>query len=122
MSAVIDPPFARLQLPEKLAPLFEPRRYKVLHGGRGGGKSWSVAAVLLAMAADRPLRILCAREIQKSIKQSVHQLLKDVAPMARCSCFPACNHTRSIRSNLSRVWTLCGLRKPTASARKVGMC
>lgn len=77
MSAVIDPPFARLQLPEKLAPLFEPRRYKVLHGGRGGGKSWSVAAVLLAMAADRPLRILCAREIQKSMRDSVHRLLRD---------------------------------------------
>ena len=77
MSAVIDPPFARLQLPEKLAPLFEPRRYKVLHGGRGGGKSWSVAAVLLVMAADRPLRILCAREIQKSMRDSVHRLLRD---------------------------------------------
>ena len=77
MSAVIDPPFARLQLPEKLAPLFEPRRYKVLHGGRGGGKSWSVAAVLLAMAADQPLRILCAREIQKSMRDSVHRLLRD---------------------------------------------
>ena len=72
-----DAPFARLQLPEKLAPLFEPRRYKVMHGGRGGGKSWSVAGVLLAMAADRPLRILCAREIQKSMKDSVHRLLKD---------------------------------------------
>lgn len=77
MSAVIDPPLARLQLPEKLEPLFEPRRYKVMHGGRGGGKSWSVAAVLLAMAADRPLRILCAREIQKSMRDSVHRLLRD---------------------------------------------
>lgn len=67
----------RLQIPQKLAPLFEPRRYKVLHGGRGGGKSWSVAAVLLVMAADRPLRILCAREVQKSIKDSVHRLLSD---------------------------------------------
>jgi phage terminase large subunit len=73
----MEPPFARLQLPEKLAPLFEPRRYKVMHGGRGGGKSWSVAGVLLTMAADRPLRILCAREVQKSMRDSVHRLLKD---------------------------------------------
>ncbi|SFP39334.1 phage terminase large subunit [Geopseudomonas sagittaria] len=67
----------RLQLTAKLAPLFQPRRYKVMHGGRGGGKSWAVAAVLLVMAADRPLRILCAREVQKSMRDSVHRLLKD---------------------------------------------
>jgi phage terminase large subunit len=74
---MVAPPFAKLQLPEKLAPLFQPRRYKVMHGGRGGGKSWSVAGVLLCLAADRPLRILCAREIQKSMRDSVHRLLRD---------------------------------------------
>ncbi len=66
-----------LFVPDKLLPIWEPRRYKVMHGGRGGGKSWTVAGVLLAMAASRPLRVLCAREVQKSIKQSVHQLLTD---------------------------------------------
>lgn len=66
-----------LQLPEKLAPVFDPRRYKVMHGGRGGGKSWAVAAVLLVLAADRPLRILCAREVQRSMRDSVHRLLRD---------------------------------------------
>jgi len=54
-----------------------PHRYKVLFGGRGGAKSWSVARALLAKGAERPLRILCAREVQNSIKDSVHQLLKD---------------------------------------------
>lgn len=72
---MIEPP--ALQLPELLEKIWHPRRYKVMHGGRGGGKSWSVAGVLLIMAANRPLRVLCAREIQKSIKQSVHQLLTD---------------------------------------------
>lgn len=67
----------KLQLTEKLAPLFEPRRYKVMHGGRGGGKSWAVAATLLVMAANEPLRVLCAREVQKSMRDSVHRLLKD---------------------------------------------
>ncbi len=66
-----------LQLPEKLAGLYQPRRYKVMHGGRGGGKSHGVAEVLLDMGARKSLRILCAREIQKSMRDSVHRLLKD---------------------------------------------
>ena len=66
-----------LTLPAKLAPLYEPRRYKVMHGGRGGGKSHGVAQVLLDLGARQPLRILCAREVQKSMRDSVHRLLRD---------------------------------------------
>jgi phage terminase large subunit len=66
-----------LTLPEKLYPLLEPKRYKVLHGGRGSSKSWSVARTLIHMATMRPIRVLCARETQKSIQESVHRLLKD---------------------------------------------
>lgn len=57
--------------------LFEPYRTKVAHGGRGSGKSWAFARALIAMAVAEPLRILCTREIQKSIKESVHRLLTD---------------------------------------------
>lgn len=57
--------------------LFKPYRYKVAHGGRGSGKSWAYARALLVAAASQPLRILCAREVQKSIKESVHRLLSD---------------------------------------------
>lgn len=66
-----------IQLPQKTAFLFEPKRYKVLHGGRGSGKSHSVATILLILGAEKPMRILCAREVQKSIKDSVHRLLSD---------------------------------------------
>ena len=65
------------KFPSKLEFLFEPHRYKIAYGGRGSGKSWGFARALLISAANRPLRILCAREIQKSIKQSVHTLLTD---------------------------------------------
>lgn len=63
--------------PVKLRPLFAPKRYKVLHGGRGGAKSWGVARALLILGAQKPLRILCAREVQRSMRDSVHRLLKD---------------------------------------------
>ncbi len=67
----------RAEFPAKLRPLFEPMRYKCLHGGRGGGKSWAAARALLLMASEDSLRILCAREVQKSMRDSVHRLLKD---------------------------------------------
>jgi len=52
-------------------------RYKVLYGGRGGQKSYAVADYLIARASQECLRILCVREIQNSIKDSVHRLLSD---------------------------------------------
>lgn len=59
--------------------LWRPHRYKVFYGGRGSGKSWAIAEALIVMADMCKLRILCCREIQKSIKDSSYQLLKDTA-------------------------------------------
>lgn len=66
-----------VELPAKLQPLFKPNRLKCAHGGRGSAKSWGFARALLIEAAQKPLRVLCAREVQKSIKDSVHRLLND---------------------------------------------
>ena len=63
--------------PEIYAPLVEPMRYKILYGGRAAARSWTVSRLLLLMGANKPLRVLCTRELQKSIKQSVHKLLSD---------------------------------------------
>jgi phage terminase large subunit len=65
------------RFPPKLKPLFDTHRYKVAYGGRGGAKSWGFARALLIEGAQKPLRILCTREVQKSIKDSVHKLLCD---------------------------------------------
>jgi phage terminase large subunit len=65
------------EFPEKLECLFQPARYKILYGGRGGAKSWGIARALLILGAQRKLRIACGREIQKSISESVHQLLRE---------------------------------------------
>lgn len=67
----------KAQFPDKLKFLFSPARYKVAHGGRGSAKSWGFARALLILGAQKKLRILCAREIQRSIADSVHKLLSD---------------------------------------------
>ena len=66
------------ELPEKLIFLVTSQsRYKIARGGRGSAKSWSFARALLTMGASKRYRFLCAREVQRSIKDSVHKLLKD---------------------------------------------
>lgn len=65
-------------LPEWAECLFrEDVRYIAAAGGRGSGKSRSVATALVIRAAAKPLRILCVREVQRSIKDSVKRLLDD---------------------------------------------
>lgn len=74
MSSSID---VDIRFPKKLQFLFKPARYKVARGGRGSGKSWGFARALILRCAQKPTRVLCTREIQKSIQQSVYQLLSD---------------------------------------------
>lgn len=65
-----------LQIPEVFEPLFaSPKRKNILYGGRGSAKSHTVARYCLIRSLERPMRILCTRELQKSIAESVHQLL-----------------------------------------------
>jgi phage terminase large subunit len=66
-----------LKLTKEFTPFLEPNRYKVVFGGRGSGKSFSIAQLLVLRAFKEPTRILCAREIQRSISDSVLQLLND---------------------------------------------
>lgn len=65
-------------IPPAYAFLFEDAPYKVAYGGRGSGKSHSIARALLVQAAQERHRVLCCRELQGSIKDSVHKLLSDI--------------------------------------------
>ncbi len=51
-------------------------RYKVFYGGRASGKSWSIARALILRAIQEPIQVLCVRELQTSIEESVHRLLE----------------------------------------------
>lgn len=66
-----------IELPRWSERLFKPSRFKAMWGGRGGGKSRSVASALVLKALQAPERVLCAREVQKSIKDSSKRLLDD---------------------------------------------
>src|SRR5215207_8140571 len=70
-------PVLSAALPIYAEGLFQPARYKVCYGGRGAARSWTFARALLIKAAHEPLRIGCFRELQHSIKDSVHRLLAD---------------------------------------------
>jgi phage terminase large subunit len=74
-------------MPEAFEPLFTPKRFKVYYGGRGGAKSHNIARALLIQGMQRPLRVLCARELQNSIGDSVHKLLSDLIAEYGLSAF-----------------------------------
>lgn len=78
MLAQSDPTVVTLKvnIPEKLAPLLEPKRYKGAHGGRGGGKSHTMATMVVLKALQQKSRIVCIREVQNSIKESVKALIE----------------------------------------------
>jgi phage terminase large subunit len=62
-------------------PLIAPKSpYRIIcyHGGRGGGKSYHYALALLAKGRRGKYRFLCTREIQNTIRDSVHKLLSDL--------------------------------------------
>ncbi len=64
-----------IQVAECFQLLYQKSRYKNLYGGRGGGKSHAVAEALILKSLTEPLQIMCAREYQNSISDSVHKLL-----------------------------------------------
>lgn len=66
-----------VKFPKAYKQLDEPWRYKVLYGGRAAARSWTIARKLLIRGTQNKEFILCTRELQKSIKQSVHRLLKE---------------------------------------------
>ena len=66
-----------IEIPAPFMDLYSPYRYKAYFGGRGSAKSHSFAKALLCEGYDKKLRILCGREVQRSIKDSVKLLLDD---------------------------------------------
>jgi len=93
-------------------------RYKILWGGRGSAKSWGVAEALIRMAAALPLRILCVREFQNSIKESSHRMLVDtIARLGLTSWFHVTE--TSIKSRAGAEFMFMGLHRNYNSIRSI---
>lgn len=67
------------EVPPVFGPFLRPSRYKGAHGGRGSAKSWTFGKLVLKRCVDVPgTRVVCIREVQISLKQSVKRLLEDL--------------------------------------------
>lgn len=67
----------KIKLPDYASDLWQPFRHLAWYGGRGGGKSRTVATGLVLQASERHERVLCGRETQRSIRDSSKRLLDD---------------------------------------------
>jgi len=116
MNDAVQGAIAKAEFPEKLSILFDKARYKVLYGGRGGAKSWGVARALLILGCKSTLRILCAREFQTSIKDSVHKLLSDQIYSLSLESFYEVTQN-SIRGKNGSEFSFVGLKNNIANVK-----
>lgn len=114
----IQAAIAKAEFPAKAQCLFQPEkaRYRVMYGGRGGAKSWAVARALLIKAAKNPLRILCAREYQTSIRDSVHKLLCDQIVALELTSFYEITQA-SIRGRNGSEFAFVGLKNNVSNVK-----
>lgn len=113
------PKVGELQLTDDFWPLLTQQgRYKVYYGGRGAGKSISIARALIWLAARTKLRVLCTREIQKTIKESVYASLRwCIEDMSYFSLF---NVTKEgITSTAGAEFIFMGLRSDSAEIKSL---
>lgn len=66
----------QIEYPEAFGPLLGPARYKGAYGGRGSSKSHSFAAMAVDRSIDEKLDIVCIREVQRTLNQSVKKLIE----------------------------------------------
>lgn len=108
-----------IKFPTKFEPLFQKKwRFIIFYGGRGSGKSFNIARALILRAFTQPVRVLCCREIQKSISDSVIQMLIDQIEMLGLQAFFEVQKTQIIGLNGSR-FTFAGLKTNITSIKSM---
>jgi phage terminase large subunit len=98
-----------VDLPDYAGELWQPFRHLAWYGGRGGGKSRTVATGLVLQSCERHERVLCGREFQKSIRDSSKRLIDD--EIDRLGLRPAFQSTETeIRGPHESLFLFSGIR------------
>ena len=66
----------RIEIPRVFRPLMKPARYKGAFGGRGSAKSHTFAEMVLQRCMQQPTNVVCVREYQRTLEQSVKRLME----------------------------------------------
>lgn len=109
----------QIKFPDIFANIFEPHRYKVFYGGRGSSKSHSVARYILIRSMQKPLRILCTRELQNSIKESVHKLFTELIEEYNLQSLFSVNQTSITCTLTGSEFIFAGLAKNTDALKSM---
>lgn len=107
-----------VKFPSKFKPLYSALRYVVFYGGRGSGKSFNIARKLILDAYTKPIRVLCCREIQKSISESVMAMLSEQIELLGLQTFFDVQRTQIIGRNGS-LFIFAGLKSNVTSIKSM---
>ena len=110
-----------INLPSYAEELFNPHRYKILYGGRDSAKSHTFATVAAILGAKSPKRILCLRQYQRSIDQSVYRLLTDKIEINGLSDFYDIQKTKILGTNGTE-FSFAGLQVNPESVKSFEGC
>ena len=110
---------SNIQSPTWTKFLYTPGTFKLVSGGRGSGKSYSIALAMLILGARRKQKILLCREYQKTISDSSYAMLKSIAEKD-----PVLRNFYNFRSNKifsknGTEWLFQGLAQSTSGSRSV---
>lgn len=109
----------KTRIPKKAGFLFTSKKFfKVMPGGRVGGKSISAAQYVLIKAYESPKRVICARELQNSISASVLSLLKEWIENLGLQAFYTVTNNQIVGLNGS-LFTFEGLRTNVESLKSI---
>lgn len=107
-----------IEFPEYFQPYFGAGRYKGLYGGRGSGKSHCFAGLAVLRCVERPgFRLVCVREVQRSIADSVKALIEDKIHAYGLTAFFKVTETEITGLNGSRI-IFRGMQNHTAASIK----
>lgn len=116
----------KITLPEKCKFLIiENSRYKVLVGGRGSAKSESIGRALIIKSMQKKIRILCARQVQASIADSVHRMLCDIIELSGLSQYFKITRDSIICTLTGSDFFFCGIKQNVTeikSTKGVNIC